>query len=141
MYHGISFLIQAGLFFYDIFWVFFTPVMVSVAKSFDAPIKVSVLYKWFWLLFWYKMSFSFYKKRLIWLSPFFCIASISNRRCCTPILYAWAWWHCDTWLVMKSLECLVLFFFWSMISDWIPMTDECHMRVTTCLKSWSIASC
>jgi uncharacterized protein YybS (DUF2232 family) len=35
---------QAGLFFYDIFWVFFTPVMVSVAKSFDAPIKVSVLF-------------------------------------------------------------------------------------------------
>jgi hypothetical protein len=34
-------LLQAGLFVYDIFWVFFTPVMVSVAKSFDAPIKVS----------------------------------------------------------------------------------------------------
>lgn len=32
--------LQAGLFVYDIFWVFFTPVMVSVAKSFDAPIKV-----------------------------------------------------------------------------------------------------
>jgi len=32
--------LQAGLFFYDIFWVFFTPVMVSVAKSFDAPIKL-----------------------------------------------------------------------------------------------------
>ncbi|VAI42068.1 unnamed protein product [Triticum turgidum subsp. durum] len=31
---------MAGLFFYDIFWVFFTPVMVSVAKSFDAPIKL-----------------------------------------------------------------------------------------------------
>ena len=30
----------AGLFFYDIFWVFCTPVMVSVAKSFDAPIKL-----------------------------------------------------------------------------------------------------
>lgn len=29
-----------GLFFYDIFWVFFTPVMVTVAKSFDAPIKL-----------------------------------------------------------------------------------------------------
>jgi len=28
------------LFFYDIFWVFFTPVMVTVAKSFDAPIKL-----------------------------------------------------------------------------------------------------
>jgi hypothetical protein len=34
---------QAGLFVYDIFWVFFTPVMVSVAKSFDAPIKVCFL--------------------------------------------------------------------------------------------------
>uniref|UniRef100_A0A2N9J472 Signal peptide peptidase n=1 Tax=Fagus sylvatica TaxID=28930 RepID=A0A2N9J472_FAGSY len=32
--------LQAGLFVYDIFWVFFTPVMVSVAKSFDAPIKL-----------------------------------------------------------------------------------------------------
>ena len=29
-----------GLFFYDIFWVFGTEVMVTVAKSFDAPIKV-----------------------------------------------------------------------------------------------------
>lgn len=28
------------LFFYDIFWVFFTPVMVTVAKKFDAPIKL-----------------------------------------------------------------------------------------------------
>jgi len=35
-----SHILQAGLFVYDIFWVFFTPVMVSVAKSFDAPIKV-----------------------------------------------------------------------------------------------------
>ncbi|KAJ1838465.1 hypothetical protein LPJ73_007070, partial [Coemansia sp. RSA 2703] len=30
----------SGLFVYDIFWVFGTEVMVSVAKSFDAPIKV-----------------------------------------------------------------------------------------------------
>ena len=30
----------AGLFFYDVFWVFFTPVMVSVAKNFEAPIKL-----------------------------------------------------------------------------------------------------
>ena len=30
----------AGLFFYDIFWVFGTPVMVSVAKNLDAPIKL-----------------------------------------------------------------------------------------------------
>lgn len=29
-----------ALFFYDIFWVFGTDVMVTVAKSFDAPIKV-----------------------------------------------------------------------------------------------------
>lgn len=30
----------ASLFVYDIFWVFFTPVMVTVAKSLDAPIKL-----------------------------------------------------------------------------------------------------
>ncbi|KAF3341643.1 Signal peptide peptidase 1 [Carex littledalei] len=35
-----SAILLAGLFFYDILWVFFTPVMVSVAKSFDAPIKI-----------------------------------------------------------------------------------------------------
>jgi minor histocompatibility antigen H13 len=33
-------ILLTGLFFYDIFWVFFTPVMVTVAKSFDAPIKL-----------------------------------------------------------------------------------------------------
>ncbi|KAD2804638.1 hypothetical protein R6Q59_029909 [Mikania micrantha] len=33
-------ILLSGLFVYDIFWVFFTPVMVSVAKSFDAPIKL-----------------------------------------------------------------------------------------------------
>uniref|UniRef100_A0ACD5V781 Uncharacterized protein n=1 Tax=Avena sativa TaxID=4498 RepID=A0ACD5V781_AVESA len=33
-------ILLAGLFVYDIFWVFFTPVMVTVAKSFDAPIKL-----------------------------------------------------------------------------------------------------
>ncbi|VDP93940.1 unnamed protein product [Echinostoma caproni] len=32
-------LLLGGLFFYDIFWVFGTPVMVSVAKSLEAPIK------------------------------------------------------------------------------------------------------
>ena len=31
---------KGGLFFYDIFWVFGTDVMVTVAKSFDAPIKL-----------------------------------------------------------------------------------------------------
>jgi minor histocompatibility antigen H13 len=35
---GIALL--AGLFFYDIFWVFGTDVMVTVATSFDAPVKV-----------------------------------------------------------------------------------------------------
>ena len=33
-------LLFIGLFFYDIFWVFFTPVMVTVATSFNAPIKI-----------------------------------------------------------------------------------------------------
>ena len=29
-----------GLFFYDIFWVYGTDVMITVAKNFDAPIKL-----------------------------------------------------------------------------------------------------
>lgn len=33
-------ILLSGLFFYDIWWVFFTEVMVTVAKSFDAPIKL-----------------------------------------------------------------------------------------------------
>uniref|UniRef100_A0A7R9YSD9 Signal peptide peptidase n=1 Tax=Chlamydomonas euryale TaxID=1486919 RepID=A0A7R9YSD9_9CHLO len=33
-------ILLVGLFFYDIFWVFCTPVMVSVAQKFDAPIKL-----------------------------------------------------------------------------------------------------
>ncbi|KAI8393620.1 signal peptide peptidase-domain-containing protein [Radiomyces spectabilis] len=33
-------ILLSGLFFYDVFWVFGTEVMVSVAKNFDAPIKV-----------------------------------------------------------------------------------------------------
>eukprot|EP00850_Spirogloea_muscicola_P001576 SM000006S19341 [mRNA] locus=s6:282587:285235:+ [translate_table: standard] len=36
----IGAILLSGLFVYDIFWVFCTPVMVSVAKSFDAPIKL-----------------------------------------------------------------------------------------------------
>jgi len=32
-----------GLFFYDVFWVFGTDVMVTVAKSFEAPIKCNYL--------------------------------------------------------------------------------------------------
>ncbi|KAL3288963.1 hypothetical protein HHI36_003406 [Cryptolaemus montrouzieri] len=33
-------ILLSGLFFYDIFWVFGTDVMVTVAKSFEAPIKL-----------------------------------------------------------------------------------------------------
>lgn len=36
----VGMILLSGLFFYDIFWVFFTPVMVTVAKSFNAPIKL-----------------------------------------------------------------------------------------------------
>lgn len=36
----VGFLLLWGLFFYDIFWVYGTDVMVTVAKSFDAPIKL-----------------------------------------------------------------------------------------------------
>lgn len=43
-------ILLGGLFFYDIFWVFGTEVMVTVAKSFDAPIKVVWPKQWFGLL-------------------------------------------------------------------------------------------
>jgi len=33
-------ILLGGLFVYDIFWVFGTNVMVTVAKSFEAPIKL-----------------------------------------------------------------------------------------------------
>ncbi|CDP09611.1 unnamed protein product [Coffea canephora] len=52
-------ILLARLFVYDIFWVFFTQVMISVVKSFDAPIKVSVSY---------------------------CVLYIFNRNSCTWIL-------------------------------------------------------
>ncbi len=32
--------VQSGLFVYDVFWVFGTDVMVTVAKGFEAPIKL-----------------------------------------------------------------------------------------------------
>jgi len=38
--YQIGCILLGGLFFYDIFWVFGTDVMVTVAKSFDAPIKL-----------------------------------------------------------------------------------------------------
>jgi len=36
----IGFILLCGLFFYDIFWVFCTPVMVTVAKGLNIPIKL-----------------------------------------------------------------------------------------------------
>jgi len=38
--YGIGCILLSGLFFYDIFWVFGTDVMVSVAKGLEAPIKL-----------------------------------------------------------------------------------------------------
>lgn len=38
--YKIGVILLIGLFFYDIFWVFGTDVMVTVAKSFDGPIKL-----------------------------------------------------------------------------------------------------
>ena len=45
-------ILLGGLFFYDIFWVFGTDVMVTVAKSFEAPIKLVFPQVWSWTLFW-----------------------------------------------------------------------------------------
>lgn len=38
--YGIGCILLCGLFVYDIFWVFGTDVMVSVAKGLNAPIKI-----------------------------------------------------------------------------------------------------
>jgi len=38
--YKVGCILLSGLFFYDIFWVFGTEVMVTVAKSFDAPVKL-----------------------------------------------------------------------------------------------------
>jgi minor histocompatibility antigen H13 len=38
--YKIGAILLCGLFFYDVFWVFGTDVMVTVAKSFDGPIKL-----------------------------------------------------------------------------------------------------
>jgi len=38
--YKIGCILLSGLFIYDIFWVFGTDVMVTVAKSFDAPVKL-----------------------------------------------------------------------------------------------------
>ena len=38
--YKIGAILLVGLFFYDIFWVFGTDVMVTVAKSLDGPIKL-----------------------------------------------------------------------------------------------------
>jgi len=38
--YQIGCILLGGLFLYDIFWVFGTDVMVTVAKSFDAPVKL-----------------------------------------------------------------------------------------------------
>ena len=40
-------ILLGGLFVYDIFWVFFTDVMVTVAKSFEAPIKRKLIKRFF----------------------------------------------------------------------------------------------
>lgn len=36
----VGFILLSLLFFYDIYWVFFTPVMVTVAKNLEGPIKL-----------------------------------------------------------------------------------------------------
>ena len=36
----VGLILLSLLFFYDIFWVFYTPVMVSVAKNIEGPVKL-----------------------------------------------------------------------------------------------------
>lgn len=45
---SIGFILLVLLFFYDIYWVFFTPVMVTVAKNLEGPIKLMFPKKFDW---------------------------------------------------------------------------------------------
>lgn len=45
---SIGFILLSLLFFYDIYWVFFTTVMVTVAKSLEGPIKLMFPKKFEW---------------------------------------------------------------------------------------------
>ena len=38
--YKVGLILLSFLFFYDIFWVFYTPVMVSVAKNIEGPVKL-----------------------------------------------------------------------------------------------------
>ena len=62
-------ILLGGLFFYDIFWVFGTDVMVTVAKSFEAPIKLVFpqvgKVKYTVLKCWIKLQFSIKLRDLI----------------------------------------------------------------------------
>jgi len=42
----VGMLMLWGLFFYDIFWVYGTDVMLTVAKSVEAPIKLMFPFNW-----------------------------------------------------------------------------------------------
>jgi len=44
----IGFILLSALFFYDIYFVFFTPLMVTVAKNLDGPIKLMFPKIWEW---------------------------------------------------------------------------------------------
>eukprot|EP00340_Litonotus_pictus_P012375 CAMPEP_0170535776 /NCGR_PEP_ID=MMETSP0209-20121228/101787_1 /TAXON_ID=665100 ORGANISM="Litonotus pictus, Strain P1" /NCGR_SAMPLE_ID=MMETSP0209 /ASSEMBLY_ACC=CAM_ASM_000301 /LENGTH=321 /DNA_ID=CAMNT_0010837075 /DNA_START=201 /DNA_END=1166 /DNA_ORIENTATION=- len=45
---NVGFILLVLLFFYDIYWVFFTPVMVTVAKNLEGPIKLMFPKKFDW---------------------------------------------------------------------------------------------
>jgi hypothetical protein len=81
--------------------------MVSVAKSFDAPIKVS-FYVRLNSLFCHLHFFQITAASSIhpYITPF-CLASISHCGCCTPVLNAWSWWYRNTWSVINMFSSFV----------------------------------
>jgi hypothetical protein len=76
-------------------------------------------------------------------------ASVSNCRCCTAILYAWPWWHCDTWSVAKSSICAILHSAYvSSFPDWMVIYHpqyECQLHsawlsAASCYVYWDLVS-
>ena len=75
-------ILLGGLFFYDIFGVFGTDVMVTVAKSFEAPIKLVFPRVWSWPQKLYCQLIAGPSGEWTHGRHQFC--------------HAWSWKHCDT---------------------------------------------
>ena len=97
---SVGCLLLGGLFLYDIFWVFGTDVMVTVAKGLEVPIKC----EWRRKLLKEGERKEEREREICIMSPLFLYicSGISNglvgeRSTCQQFWHARTWRHCSTW--------------------------------------------